>query len=126
MKNILDGANKNSERKIKQAEEELYDDEFITQQLINEDLKNHLECHGPNRNADTILEQIELFIRLHEEFQNGRLKKKLISHYIYHMMPDFLEMKRVIQHNDKVTAQRYLVEKSISRGWESFHLTHVE
>ena len=91
--------------------EVLFDDEFITPQLINEDLKNHLEFYGPNKNADSVLEQIQLFIRLHQEFENGRLKKNLISHYIYHMISDFLEMKRVIEDNDQVTAKRYLVEK---------------
>ena len=105
---ILISANKNAERLT--SEEVISDDEFITPQLINEDLKNHLECHGPNRNCRTVLEQIDLFIRLNEEFMNCRLKKNLISHYIYHMMPDFLEMKRVIVENDSVTAMRYLSE----------------
>ena len=109
VKNILSGANKNAGRKIKEEEEVLSDDEFITPLLINEDLKNHLEFYGPNKNADTVLEQIELFIRLHREFESGRLRKNLISHYIDHMMSDFLEMKRVIEHNDQVTAKRYLV-----------------
>lgn len=63
VKNILLGANKNADRKIKEQEEALSDDEFITPQLINEDLKNHLEFYGPNKNADTVLEQIELFFK---------------------------------------------------------------